>query len=62
MDASPSLAASAGALRQATLDTTPPLAGDDRQDQMRRRTVVVEDGLLGWADFRISAFFVVLKA
>ena len=62
MDASPSLAASAGALRQATLDTTPPLAGDDRQDQLRRRTVVMEDSLLGRTDFCISALFVVLKA
>ena len=61
-DAFPSLVASAGALRQATLDTTPPLAGDDRQGQMRRRTVFVEDGLLGGTDFCISAHFVVLKA
>jgi hypothetical protein len=61
-DAFPSLVASAGALRQATLDTPPPLAGDDSQGQMRRRTVFVEDGLLGGTDFCISAHFVVLKA
>ena len=33
-DASPSLAASAGALRQATLDTTPPFVGNDQQGQL----------------------------
>ena len=32
-----------------------PLAGNDRQEQMRRQAIVMEHRLLGWPDFRVSA-------